>query len=79
MLSLLFQEEQVIALSYELSAHDSEKEQKNGAENNGGQVRYDTPPPCFNTDVVKFREINARQVELVYFITNKNLNNEKRK
>ena len=50
----------MIALSYELSAHDSEKEQKNGADNNGGQVRYDTPPPCFNTDVVKFREINAR-------------------
>ena len=66
----------MIALSYELSAHNggespvatepNSTEASSGAQTAGnGQVhvqqpRYDTPPPCFNTDVVKFREINAR-------------------
>ena len=28
----------------------------------GGGGGYKTPPPCFNTDVARFREINARYV-----------------
>ena len=44
-------EEQMISLSYQCSSL-----QPNQAPEQG----YKTPPPCFNTDVVKYREINAR-------------------
>ena len=63
-------EEQVLALSFEFSTLQIEtgketgKEGQNGeghAEEQGaGQREYLTPPPCFNTDVVKYREINNR-------------------
>jgi len=51
-------EEQVLALSYEYTSFKEEDEPRGDyPEPRGG---YRTPPPCFNTDVVRFREINAR-------------------
>lgn len=59
-------EEQVLALSYEFnSLQEAEKAAQNGGrgveqEGGRGAAGYLTPPPCFNTDVIKYREINAR-------------------
>lgn len=44
-------EEQMISLSYHCASLQPNQDPEQG---------YKTPPPCFNTDVVKYREINAR-------------------
>ena len=44
-------EEEMISLSYQCSSL---------LPNQYPEMGYKTPPPCFNADVVKYREINAR-------------------